>query len=171
MLAGLTYFAEQSAFHDHRFEPITLAELPRLECSVSLLSPFEPCKDYLDWKIGVHGVYLIIQTATLYGWRPSDESATARGKYPSGSAKDADELTVTFLPEVSLSQGWSKQETIDKAIRKAGYDGKITESMRRLLRVYRYSSHKATVTWDEFDTWNRLEQDPITRNITMAPGM
>lgn len=122
------------------------------------MSPFEPCDDYLDWEIGVHGVYLCMKNPALGEY---DERASTH------RSQEKEELTVTFLPEVALSQGWSKQETIDKAIRKAGWNGKITEQMRKSLRVYRYSSHKATVTWDEFDTWRRLENDPITREISI----
>lgn len=123
------------------------------------MSPFEPCDNYLDWELGVHGVYLCIKNPAL------DEEYAERTK--TRRSEEKEELTVTFLPEVALSQGWSKLETIDKAIRKAGWNGKITEQMRESLRVYRYSSHKATVTWGEFDTWRRLENDPITRVISI----
>ncbi|GAA5850442.1 hypothetical protein JCM8547_001876 [Rhodosporidiobolus lusitaniae] len=55
---GLTEYAKVSAFEDHRFDPITAKELPRLECGVSLLTDFERCDDYLDWELGTHGVYV-----------------------------------------------------------------------------------------------------------------
>lgn len=45
-----------SAFHDSRFEPIALSEIPFLSCSVSLLVNFEPANNYRDWIIGVHGI-------------------------------------------------------------------------------------------------------------------
>ncbi|GAA5878978.1 hypothetical protein JCM3774_000681 [Rhodotorula dairenensis] len=55
---GLAEYAKTSAFQDSRFDPITLKELPRLECGVSLLTDFELCEDYLDWQVGVHGIYV-----------------------------------------------------------------------------------------------------------------
>ncbi|WFC97074.1 hypothetical protein MBRA1_003739 [Malassezia brasiliensis] len=128
---GLAYFARQAAFHDHRFAPITADEAPRLECSVSLLSPFEPCADYLDWTLGVHGVYV-------------------RFRDP---ANGRDELTATFLPEVASAQGWSQQETIETAMRKAGWHGPITAATLRAVHVYRYTSTKTSVTWADYVAW------------------
>ncbi|GAA5902382.1 hypothetical protein JCM5296_003126 [Sporobolomyces johnsonii] len=55
---GLTDYAAISAFKDHRFDPIVLKEVPRLECGVSLLTDFEQCDDYLDWTLDVHGIYV-----------------------------------------------------------------------------------------------------------------
>ncbi|BGP48256.1 hypothetical protein JCM10450v2_004128 [Rhodotorula kratochvilovae] len=55
---GLAEYAKISAFEDHRFDPITAKEVPRLECGVSLLTDFEVCDDYLDWELGTHGIYV-----------------------------------------------------------------------------------------------------------------
>ncbi|GAA5983935.1 hypothetical protein JCM10908_005982 [Rhodotorula pacifica] len=55
---GLAEYAKTSAFEDSRFDPVTAKELQRLECGVSLLTDFELCADYLDWEIGVHGIYV-----------------------------------------------------------------------------------------------------------------
>ncbi|MEQ2191654.1 hypothetical protein XENOCAPTIV_000656, partial [Xenoophorus captivus] len=38
------------ALKDSRFPPMTRDELPRLFCSVSLLTNFEDVGDYLDWE-------------------------------------------------------------------------------------------------------------------------
>lgn len=131
LVQGLAYFARQAAFHDHRFAPITAAEAPRLECSVSLLSPFEPCANYLDWMLGVHGVYIRVRDP----------------------ANGREELTATFLPEVASAQGWSKQETIEMAMRKAGWHGPVTDATLRAVHVYRYTSTKTSVTWADYVAW------------------
>ncbi|GAA5820090.1 hypothetical protein JCM11251_005478 [Rhodosporidiobolus azoricus] len=55
---GLREYAHISAFRDHRFDPITAKEVPRLQCGVSLLTDFERCNDYLDWEVGTHGIYV-----------------------------------------------------------------------------------------------------------------
>lgn len=41
----------RSALKDSRFPPMTRDELPRLFCSVSLLTNFEDVGDYLDWEV------------------------------------------------------------------------------------------------------------------------
>ncbi|GAV99484.1 alport syndrome [Lentinula edodes] len=56
--AGLAEYALVSAFRDHRFRKISKSELPKLECGVSLLTDFEDADSYLDWTIGVHGIYI-----------------------------------------------------------------------------------------------------------------
>lgn len=40
-----------SAFGDYRFKPISLSEIPSLQCSVSLLHSFENAQDYKDWIV------------------------------------------------------------------------------------------------------------------------
>lgn len=40
-----------SALKDSRFPPLTREELPKLSCSVSLLTNFEDAGDYLDWEV------------------------------------------------------------------------------------------------------------------------
>lgn len=47
----LLYFDVSSALKDSRFPPMTRDELPRLFCSVSLLTNFEDVGDYLDWEV------------------------------------------------------------------------------------------------------------------------
>ncbi|KAI6198356.1 AMMECR1 domain-containing protein [Aphelenchoides fujianensis] len=48
---GLTEYAQQSAFHDGRFDPIGAHEIPQLSCGVSLLVKFEAARDYRDWTV------------------------------------------------------------------------------------------------------------------------
>lgn len=49
--------------------------------------------------------------------------------------------------------GWDKVETVDSAIRKAGWEGRITEDIRRSVKLRRYQSKKCTVGWDEYVEW------------------
>lgn len=44
-------FVFNSALKDSRFPPMTRDELPRLFCSVSLLTNFEDVCDYMDWEV------------------------------------------------------------------------------------------------------------------------
>lgn len=62
-------------------------------------------------------------------------------------------MTATYLPDVAPAQGWTKEETIDSAIRKAGWAGKVTMEMRRGLRVRRYQSSKIARSWEEYVSW------------------
>ena len=50
-------YALISALNDTRFAPVTLAELPNLSVTVSLLVKYEECSA-LDWEIGVHGILI-----------------------------------------------------------------------------------------------------------------
>ena len=44
----LYYF---SALKDSRFQPVSLDEIHKLHCGVSLLTNFEADKNYLDWEV------------------------------------------------------------------------------------------------------------------------
>ncbi len=156
MTEGLAEYAVTSAVHDHRFNPIKRDEVPCLECGVSLLTDFEECDDYLDWEIGLHGIYIFFDpaTATSSGAQ-ANGSAAANGsaRTSSGSSRSRSVLTATYLPDVIPDQGWTKVEAIDSAMRKAGWNGRITEDMRRSLRVRRYRSEKLARTYEDFVAW------------------
>jgi AMME syndrome candidate gene 1 protein len=49
---GLKEYALTSAIRDTRFSPIVKDELSKLNCSVSLLTNFEPATNWKDWEIG-----------------------------------------------------------------------------------------------------------------------
>ena len=51
-----TFTVSCSAFNDTRFQPVKWEEVPRLECTVSLLTNFEYGKDHLDWEVSGEGV-------------------------------------------------------------------------------------------------------------------
>ena len=123
---GLKEYTINSAFNDNRFQPVKWEEVPRLECTVSLLTNFEYGKDHLDWEIGIHGIQI--------------EFVNHNG----------DIKTATYLPEVAPDHGWSKIETIDSLLRKGGHKGQISESVRRTIRLMRYQSEVCTVTYSEY---------------------
>ncbi|KAJ2771429.1 hypothetical protein IWQ56_001783 [Coemansia nantahalensis] len=125
--SGLREYALTSALRDSRFAPIRRDEMPRLTCAVSLLTDFEEAADHLDWEVGRHGVWIEF-------------------RMPGSSRK----RTATFLPEIAAEQGWSKEETIDHLLRKGGYELAITKAARESVRLTRYQSSKAHLSYDEF---------------------
>ena len=58
--------------------------------------------------------------------------------------------SATYLPEVAAHEGWTHLETIDSLMRKAGYNGTITDSLRKKLRVTRYQSTLYTMHYGEY---------------------
>mmetsp|Transcript_30457 Transcript_30457/g.49260 ORF Transcript_30457/g.49260 Transcript_30457/m.49260 type:complete len:202 (-) Transcript_30457:113-718(-) len=123
---GLKNYALNSALKDKRFAPISVKELPRLHCAVSLLDRFETATNYLDWEIGIHGLIIEFQ----------DDNKI--------------QYSATYLPEVASDQGWTKVECIDSLVRKAGYSYAVTERHRLALKVTRYQSSKTSLSYAEF---------------------
>jgi uncharacterized protein (TIGR00296 family) len=110
---------QKSALKDHRFKPITLSELPKLTCAVSLLTNFEVAQDYLDWDIGKHGIW--IEFTQINGQKE----------------------TATYLPEVMVEQDWTKEEAIASLLRKGRFHGEITkEYCLTSIILTRYQSQK-----------------------------
>lgn len=112
LASGLNTYALTSAFDDTRFSPIPAALLPSLSCSLTLLADFEPCRDAMDWTLGEHGLRI------SFTYRSRRHGAT-------------------YLPDVAVEQGWTKEETVESLMKKAGWDGGYGGShgvARRLLR-------------------------------------
>ncbi|XP_059560799.1 AMMECR1-like protein isoform X7 [Myotis daubentonii] len=101
------------ALKDSRFPPLTREELPKLSCSVSLLTNFEDASDYLDWEVGVHGIRI--------------EFINEKGV----------KRTATYLPEVAKEQDWDQIQTIDSLLRKGGFKAPITSEFRKTIRLTR----------------------------------
>jgi len=137
---GLAEYALISALEDHRFRPIQESELPTLECGVSFLTDFEDVPHYLDWTIGTHGIYISLPYP-------------ARSSLISQRRRSDKQLTATYLPDVIPEQNWTKVEAVDSAIRKAGWDGVIDESVRQSVKLRRYQSRTASATWAEYLEW------------------
>lgn len=100
---------------------------------MSLLTPFTPVSDPLDWTPGQHGIHITFP----------DPSSPKRN------------LSATYLPEIATDQGWSRQETILSAIQKAGYNRpvKVGDEVWRSIKTRVYESSKAGCTWDEYVAW------------------
>jgi AMME syndrome candidate gene 1 protein len=174
---GLAEYALISAFRDSRFRKIEERELESLECgyvttcpvfgsyhktsgccrSISLLTDFEDASSYLDWTIGVHGIYItfsnpsLLPTSTNSSGAPSPLSSSAN--LPRITSKQT--FSATYLPDVVPEQGWDKIEAVDSAIHKAGWNGAITEDIRRSVKLRRYQSRKYTASWDEYVAWRK----------------
>jgi len=125
-ISSLKNYALTSALNDRRFSPVNAHELPLLHCTVSLLTNFEVASSLDDWTIGPHGVLIDYVD-------------------PNGQAR-----TAVYLPDVIPEQGWSKAETVDSLVRKSGYTGQISESLRAQIKLTRYQSTKCTVSYDKW---------------------
>ena len=82
-------------------------------------------------------------------------SSSTSAKAKTWTAWPAATYTATYLPEIAPAQGWDRKETVDSAMRKAGWAGRVTEELRRTLRVRRYQSRKCEVGWNEYVRWRR----------------
>lgn len=125
---GIAAFALRSALHDTRFSPVRLSELPSLEVSVTLLTDFEDCDDADDWTLGVHGLRI---------------SFDYHGR----------EYGATFLPDVAIEQGWTKEETVVRLMRKAGWMGKREKWREVELDCVRYQGKKESLEFAEYKRW------------------
>lgn len=76
--------AVASAFNDHRFSPVKADEIPELKTEISILTPLKKINSIDEIEMGRHGIYM-------------------KKGYASG----------TYLPQVSVSTGWSKIEFLE----------------------------------------------------------
>jgi AmmeMemoRadiSam system protein A len=89
--------AQEAAFGDPRFSPLTITEYPDIHLEISVLGPMKKITDISQIKIGKHGIYL-------------------KKGYRSG----------TLLPQVASERGWSVTDFLGYCARdKAGigWDG------------------------------------------------
>ena len=133
-------YALISALNDQRFNPITLEEIHSLRVSVSLLVDYEACKNVYDWTIGLHGIMIKFGV--------------------SGRRYDG-----TFLPEVARQQRWDHTDTISSLIRKAGYNGVISQELLNGIQCTRYQSSKCQVTYGEYVNSKCDGVDPISNPL------
>jgi len=124
---GLAQFALISALKDTRFSPVEAHEVPRLECSVSLLCKFEACSDAFDWEIGKHGIII-------------DFSDPKKGK----------DRNATYLPQVAVEQDWNKEQALQSLVQKAGYDGAVSESLISSIKCTRYQSSEKSLLYEGY---------------------
>ncbi|CAI7569410.1 uncharacterized protein N7487_005084 [Penicillium crustosum] len=142
LAAGLKSYALTSAFDDTRFEPIPKSLLPSLSCSLTLLGSFEPCTNALDWSLGTHGLRIsFIHRGRRYG--------------------------ATYLPDVAVEQGWTKEETVESLMRKAGWDGGGSTA-RRLLRGAAGGNSSATKPWDQVSDFRTVRYQGLKASASYA---
>ncbi|KAF5370007.1 hypothetical protein D9758_001364 [Tetrapyrgos nigripes] len=161
---GLAEYALISAFRDNRFRKIEKSELANVSIrpsSVSLLTDFEDADSYLDWTIGVHGIHITFPHPSLL----QSSSSTSPSPFSSSSylprLTSKQSFSATYLPEVMPEQEWDRIEAIDSAIQKAGWNGMVSEDIRRSIRLRRYQSRKCQVSWDEFVQWREEHGQPV----------
>ena len=66
-------------------------------------------------------------------------------------------MSATYLPEVALEQGWTKEVTMEELARKGGWSGEVGELERREMKVVRYESQKGHMTYEEYLRWKEDE--------------
>ncbi|KAI4145765.1 MAG: hypothetical protein L6R39_003700 [Caloplaca ligustica] len=126
---GLENYALTAAFDDARFPPIDSSELPSLANHITLLRSFTPCTHPFDWNLGTHGLRL---SFTYHGRR----------------------LGATYLPDVAVEQGWTKEETIVSLMRKAGWTGRSRDWKNVSdLRAVRYEGKGEGCKWSTWREW------------------
>ncbi|CAK7240853.1 MAG: hypothetical protein STHCBS139747_002303 [Sporothrix thermara] len=126
---GLATYALTAALEDTRFAPISRRELPHLEVAVTLLTDFEPAPGGVeDWEIGKHGLRI---------------SFSSNG-YHYGA---------TYLPDVAVEQGWTKEQTVLSLMRKAGWNGRRDAWRKVDLRIVRYQGRKKSLSYRKFMAW------------------
>lgn len=154
LASGLSTYALTSAFDDTRFSPIPAALLPSLSCSLTLLADFEPCETAMDWTLGEHGLRI---------------SFNHRGRRHGA----------TYLPDVAVEQGWTKEETLESLMKKAGFDGGYGGShgvARRLLRGSLRGGATATEQqqsqpskpWEEVQDFRAIRYTGLRASATYA---
>ncbi|PWY92536.1 hypothetical protein BO70DRAFT_425223 [Aspergillus heteromorphus CBS 117.55] len=144
---GLQKYALTSAFDDSRFSPIPESLLPSLSCSLTLLGTFEPCTNAMDWILGVHGLRIsFVHRGRRYG--------------------------ATYLPDVAVEQGWTKEETVTSLMHKAGWDGPSESAARRFLRGSNSSSHGsssgAVKPWDQVSDFRTVKYQGLKASSSYA---
>ena len=90
----VSQMAVAAATQDHRFPPVTLPELDKIEIEISVLSPLRKMGDIGELELGKHGIYVM--------------KGMSAGCY---------------LPQVADETGWSKEEFLRRCcLEKAGLD-------------------------------------------------
>ncbi|TPX18164.1 uncharacterized protein E0L32_002673 [Thyridium curvatum] len=125
---GLSSYALTSALQDVRFDPVAARELPSLEVAVTLLTDFEDAASADDWELGTHGIRI---SFSHHGRR----------------------YGATYLPDVAVEQGWTKEETLVSLMRKAGWMGKKDRWRDVELSVVRYQGKKESLEYADYKKW------------------
>jgi AMME syndrome candidate gene 1 protein len=134
-------YAIKSAFHDTRFIPITLEELPNLSVSLSILSDCQQIHDWHDWQIGVHGIriHFTIEN-THYSASYLPQVATQFSMRPS-----------CFYLTSYVTLDWTHQETLYSLIHKAGFkDKKRYPDILKAMVIEKYTTESASMQYKDY---------------------
>lgn len=99
--------------------------MPDLHVGVSLLGGFEWIADPLDWLPGTHGIV---------------------AEFTHGSRR----YRATYLPEIAVEQGWSREEALRSLAHKAGLPRGASETLLQSVRVQRYRSVRSTLSYSSY---------------------
>lgn len=99
--------AQDAAFRDPRFPPLTKKEFAQVKIEISALTPPEPVASYRDIVIGRHGMVLEL-----------------RGR------------SAVFLPQVAPEQGWDLATTLTHLAYKAGLPGNAWQDPKATFTVF-----------------------------------
>ncbi|MBI5681987.1 MAG: AmmeMemoRadiSam system protein A [Deltaproteobacteria bacterium] len=83
--------AVSAGFHDPRFFPVTIDELPQISIEISVLTPMKRIYDVSEIEVGRHGIYII--------------KGSRRG---------------VLLPQVAAEYNWDRDTFLDHTCMKAG---------------------------------------------------
>lgn len=121
-----------------------------MKISVSILKEFRvlPRGRVHDWEIGVHG--LIIEWDGEDEDDEEDDGGVKRWRRSSRGDDGGFEYTATYLPEVCVEQGWSKEECLKSLIAKAGWMGEVDERLLGRIRLTVYRSSRCAVEYEEW---------------------
>uniref|UniRef100_A0A9J7Y938 AMMECR nuclear protein 1 n=1 Tax=Cyprinus carpio carpio TaxID=630221 RepID=A0A9J7Y938_CYPCA len=177
--SGLREYTLTSALKDSRFPPMTRDELPRLFCSVSLLTNFEDvvknfhlndvftcgCEHRCDVKTDRLGIGRLTSRSPVRADHAENLLIPVPGRSIGASLHNTvgvhgirieffnekgSKRTATYLPEVAKEQGWDHIQTIDSLLRKGGYKAPITNDFRKTIKLTRYRSEKMTMSYAEY---------------------
>jgi hypothetical protein len=97
----------------------------------------------MDWSLGTHGLRIsFIYRGRRYG--------------------------ATYLPDVAVEQGWTKEETVESLMRKAGWDGSGGSTARRLLRGAAGGNSSATKPWDQVSDFRTVRYQGLKASASYA---
>lgn len=98
--------ARQAAFGDPRFMPLSKEEFGNVDIEISVLSPFNPIKNYDEIEVGKHGLLL-------------DEGGRA-----------------VLLPQVATEQNYNRAEFLTALCHKAGLYGDYWKERMLKIKVF-----------------------------------
>ncbi|XP_042958574.1 uncharacterized protein At2g38710-like isoform X1 [Carya illinoinensis] len=166
LINGFKDYALTSALRDRRFPPIQAKELPFLECTVSILTDYETANHYLDWEVGKHGI--IIEFTD-----PDNNTRRSATYLPEVAAQEEVRfcsVTQVLFSCVHFGLAWTKTEAIDSLMRKAGYNGTITESLRKRILLTRYQSTLFTMHYSEYLSYVKTTRGVALSIVGAKPG-